>query len=206
MVVLDLPRLQPAGLAVVAHPTEGATPLPPTHPARMSSQNKMSRLFSPEWEPEDNDNCYTPPFIFDRLGLTFDLDPAAPPGGVPWVPARCYYTEFDNGLLQPWFGVVWLNPPYSKPAPWVDKLSAHGNGIALLPLDPTTKWFRQNVASADLHCFLEHRIRFRRPTPQNETSARFPSVLAAYGPEATAALRQSDLGWLVKSINRRRNT
>lgn len=28
---------------------------------------------------------YTPPAIFDRLGLRFDLDPCSPPGGLPWV-------------------------------------------------------------------------------------------------------------------------
>jgi hypothetical protein len=26
---------------------------------------------------------YTPPEIFEALGLTFDLDPCAPPGGLP---------------------------------------------------------------------------------------------------------------------------
>ena len=34
---------------------------------------------------------YTPPYIFDGLGV-FDLDPASPIGGVKWIPALQYYT------------------------------------------------------------------------------------------------------------------
>lgn len=52
------------------------------------------------------DDYYTPREVFERLGLTFDLDVCAPPGGVPWVPARRYYTTADDGLSQPWFGRV----------------------------------------------------------------------------------------------------
>ena len=35
---------------------------------------------------------YTPPHIFDGLGI-FDLDPASPVGGVSWIPALQYYTD-----------------------------------------------------------------------------------------------------------------
>lgn len=34
---------------------------------------------------------FTPPHVFEALDLTFDLDPAAPEGGVPWIPARDHY-------------------------------------------------------------------------------------------------------------------
>ncbi|GAG07374.1 unnamed protein product, partial [marine sediment metagenome] len=30
-------------------------------------------------------------------------------------PAIVGYTIGQNGLVQPWFGSVWLNPPYSAP-------------------------------------------------------------------------------------------
>ena len=59
---------------------------------------------------------YTPPHIFDGLGI-FDLDPASPVGGVAWIPALQYYTLEDDGLTSDWFGRVWLNPPYGKQTP-----------------------------------------------------------------------------------------
>jgi len=49
------------------------------------------------------DDWYTPPNIFDALGLIFDLDPCSP-GPAHWVPARKIYTKEDDGLVQPWSG------------------------------------------------------------------------------------------------------
>ena len=154
------------------------------------------RLFESEWEP-DNDTWFTPPFIFEALDLEFDLDPATPPGGVPWIPARKIYTEFDDGLLQPWQGLVWLNPPYSNPAPWIETLYHHGHGVALLPGDTSTGWFHRWVATADALCFIKDRLRFVREDRGLETSARFPSVLVGYGAEAAEAVAGCQLGWVV---------
>ncbi len=154
------------------------------------------RLFESEWEP-DNDTAYTPPLIFEALDLEFDLDPAAPPGGVPWIPANKIYTEADNGLLQPWEGLVWLNPPYSAPAPWIERLHNHGQGVALLPADTATAWFYRWVTTADALCFIRHRLRFIREDRGLETSGRFPSVLVGYGTKAAAAVADCQLGWVV---------
>src|SRR4051794_34900635 len=58
-----------------------------------------------------SDHWYTPRTIFDALGLTFDLDPCSPGPG-HWVPARRIYTQADDGLHQPWDGLVFMNPPF----------------------------------------------------------------------------------------------
>lgn len=88
--------------------------------------------------PGVNNECYTPKWIFDKLQIAFDLDVCAPE--IPTnVPAKTYYTIRHNGLIAPWFGNVWMNPPFSKPLPWVQKFMAHANGIALLPTS-TGKW------------------------------------------------------------------
>lgn len=92
-----------------------------------------------------------PPHIFTALALRFDLDVCAPPGGVPWVPCERYFTMSDDGLTQPWSGRVWMNPPYSKPAPWVDRFLSHGHGVALLPFAKSA-WFDRIWASADAVC------------------------------------------------------
>ena len=53
-----------------------------------------------------SDDCYTPRWVFDAMALEFDLDVAAPPGG-PWhVPCKRYYTAEEDGLAQPWEGLV----------------------------------------------------------------------------------------------------
>ena len=83
-------------------------------------------------EASTNDH-YTPKWVFDLLDVTFDLDVAAPVGGVPWIPALQSYSQADDGLIQPWHGLVWCNPPFSDILPWVRRLNQHGNGIALLP-------------------------------------------------------------------------
>src|SRR5688500_7536711 len=76
-------------------------------------------------------DCYTPRCLFDAIGLRFDLDLAAPPGG-PWhVPAVRYYTAEDDGLAQPWDGLVWCNPPYSAMKDWAPKWCAHPTGVLM---------------------------------------------------------------------------
>ncbi len=90
-------------------------------------------LFRAEQEVSTSDDYYTPAWIFEELGIEFDFDVAAPPGGVPWIPAKRFYTIADDGLSQPWEGRVWMNPPYSSVTPWWQRFQTHRNGIALLP-------------------------------------------------------------------------
>ncbi len=74
----------------------------------------------------------TPREIIIALG-PFDTDPCCPPV-MPWQTAEVQYTEKENGLLQEWKGRVWLNPPYGKEMPpFLKKMAAHRNGIALIP-------------------------------------------------------------------------
>lgn len=87
-----------------------------------------------------SDDYYTPPFIFEALSLTFDLDVCAPVGGVPWIPAKRSLSMIDDGLTQDWGGaLVWMNPPYSNPLPWTRKFMKHNNGIAFVPTS-SGKW------------------------------------------------------------------
>src|SRR5262249_20154979 len=47
---------------------------------------------------------------------TFDLDPCSPTSNQRTAPVRAkvHYTHEDNGLALPWFGRVFMNPPYSR--------------------------------------------------------------------------------------------
>lgn len=95
----------------------------------------QQHLFGAPQETKTSDDYYTPKWLFEAMGITFDLDVACPPEGPINVPAARYYTAADDGLAQPWKGRVWMNPPYSKPAPWVERFLNHGNGMALLPVN-----------------------------------------------------------------------
>ena len=145
---------------------------------------------------------YTPKWVFDSLGCTFDLDVCAPTGGVPWIPAKNHYALPQDGLALPWDGFVWCNPPYGKETPkWLQKMTTHGNGIALVMARTDTKWFHDHLTSADCLLFLKGRIQFVDGLQQTGGSgSTCGSVLAGYGEKATAALlKMKDKGFFVKN-------
>ena len=99
-----------------------------------------------------------------RTRHPIDLDPSSDHGH--WVPAERHYTKQDNGLLLPWSGKVFCNPPYGADVPkWVDKACREYNDgepdeiIMVLPGRPGSKWFAQ-ISDQHAICFLSHRLRF----------------------------------------------
>jgi hypothetical protein len=142
----------------------------------------------------DTDVWLTPPYIKTPLG-EFDLDPCAAIDQ-PWPTARHQYTKADNGLLKPWFGRVWLNPPYgAEAAHGLKRLAEHGNGVALIFARTETAMFFDyvwNAATAVL--FLRGRVKFHFPDGrQCPTNAGAPSALIAYGDENAETIRKSGL-------------
>jgi len=139
---------------------------------------------------------YTPPEIFEALGLEFDLDPASPsPEKVPWIPAAVHWTQYTNGLWHEWEGRVWLNPPYGSQLPeFMRRLVVHGNGMALVYARTETQWWQDSAPKADLVCFLRDRVAFIRDDGYQSRS-QMGSALLAYGAECAAALASANLGW-----------
>lgn len=87
-----------------------------------------------------SDDCYTPRWVFDAMGLHFDLDVAAPPGG-PWhVPCERYYTAEDDGLAHPWDGLIWCNPPFSKFRSWAERWSRTPHGVLMGAVQPENRF------------------------------------------------------------------
>jgi hypothetical protein len=140
-----------------------------------------------------NDEMYTPSWIFQALNTEFDLDVASPENGTGIVPAKQFYSIKDNGLVQAWNGLVWMNPPYSKPAPWIDKWLEHNNGLALLPLSGNSKWFRKLWLSECPVVLITPNTSFFDPSGLLKT-IWVGLTLWAVGPQATQILQRSNLG------------
>lgn len=162
----------------------------------------MNTLFHRGTDPKDE--WLTPPKVKEPLGV-FDLDPCSPVNR-PWATAHKHYTIEDNGLMQPWFGRVWMNPPYSNMEPWMKLLSEHGNGIALTFARTETSWFEKyGWGKADSMFFFFGRLTFYE-LPKVTTGSLFdaagrlavkgrgnagaPSVLIAYGKNNVEALHE----------------
>jgi phage N-6-adenine-methyltransferase len=129
---------------------------------------------SDEWE--------TPQEFFDALDAVFHfmLDVCA-----THVNAKCgrYYTKEDDGLLQAWSGVCWMNPPYGwEISSWVKKayessLYAGTVVVCLLPARTDTAWWHDYVIPhAENVDFIRGYLRFsgRGPAP-------LPSALVVFG-------------------------
>lgn len=141
------------------------------------------------------DEWYTPPFFFDgRLGV-FDLDPCAPENRL-WDSARHYYTKEDDGLSKPWFGRVWLNPPYRNPLirQFVEKMAKHNRGVALVfnRMD-TALWHEVIFPTASAIRILKGRLRFYTPDGREGDAAGCGSVLISWGADDAECLRGCNL-------------
>lgn len=148
----------------------------------------------------ENDEWYTPSWMFAALGVEFDLDPCSP--GVPpsSVPAKQHLTKADNGLSYRWDGSVWLNPPFSSKQAWYQRLVAHGNGIALMPARTETLDLQDYMQHASALLFLRSRIYFERGSKPGgsgtggvTTCPPFGIVLCSYGERMAEVLLQSKL-------------
>lgn len=112
----------------------------------------------------ESDEWYTPRYIFDALGLSFDLDVACPPEGPRHVPAANYF--YEGALERVWHGLVWMNPPFghqSTKVLWLQKFFEHGNGIALLPDRTSAPWWQKFAPLADAVLFVTPKVKFEMP-------------------------------------------
>lgn len=161
---------------------------------------KQKTGFTHESQNAKTVEWYTPPSIFENLNLVFDIDVCSPKGGLPWIPAKKFYSKEDDGLSQEWGGVVWCNPPYGKETgAWLNKMSKHKNGVALVFARTDCKWFHEHCATADAILFLKGRIKFVDGTGVTGGSgAGNGSMLVAWGKTGVSALKgMKDCGFLV---------
>jgi len=120
----------------------------------------------------------TPLEIIHNLGNNFDLDPC---GELDHPTAKKIYSE--DGLSKEWYGRVWLNPPYSSVGEWLERLSSHGNGVALVFARTDTKWAQRIIPKATQVFFLAKRIKFlNKDKSHPKFTAGAPSMFLNFGP------------------------
>lgn len=160
----------------------------------MTTQTAL--LFSDLIDPKQldagdaSDGWYTPPWLIEKargvLGV-IDLDPATCEAAQAVVQATAYYTEHEDGLIQLWYGRMWINPPYSAPTPWARRAIAEyqaGNINAALILTNSyteTGWW-QDVAAVATVLFFRGRLNFWHPE-KTATQNRTGQTLAYLGPD-----------------------
>ena len=124
----------------------------------------------------------TPPELIKALG-NFDLDPCAPtPETRPWETAQAHYCNRDNGLIKPWHGRVWLNPPYGgETGKWMARAATHGNVTALIfARTETIQFFESIWPKAKAVCFIKGRLSFYHVTGKKGGTAGAPSMLVTW--------------------------
>lgn len=125
-------------------------------------------------------------------GATFDLDPCCTSLSAK---APYYYTEEDDGLALPWFGRVFLNPPYSNITPWLERALEERDHyeyvLALLPACTDTSWFHELVMPYAAIAFIRGRIEFHAPRARI-ARPKTPSIWALYQGERRCSSPCSD--------------
>lgn len=144
---------------------------------------------------------YTPKWIFDAMGIEFDMDPSSPHDHETFVPATKKLTKFDDGLSQLWLGRVWMNPPYGKETgEWMSKFCQHRNGICLVFSRTDAQWFQNALDKCDAVLLLAGRISFI-PGHENKHKASRSgagSAMFACGDECVKAMHKlSDKGHFI---------
>ena len=157
-----------------------------TDPGRVAAD--LLPIFTPTIDRTDKDERFTPRWVFDALGETFDLDPASPLDAVTNVPAARVFTRADDGLSQPWSGFVWLNPPFSNSTAWADRMRAHDNGIFLGPF-ANARWTHDMIGAARV-VWLMRDFAFDHPTHAGKRSS-MPLAMYALGDRAEIAVTRA---------------
>lgn len=153
--------------------------------------------------------------IADRQG-GIDLDPCAAPdstiGDVNYTIAPDPDHEdikHQDGLAVPWFGTVFVNPPFSYKGDWLEKAVAEYDAghtdliVVVVPDSTDTKsWWHEYIAGvADYVWFRRGRLAYVDEDGERAGSPTFGTALAIYG-EPTDALLDwlSQEGHLVQTV------
>ena len=150
--------------------------------------------------PGASDEWYTPKYLFDAMGVVFDLDVAAARHHHGYVPARGY--QYTDGLESWWGeegGFVWMNPPFGGRnglGPWLDKFFEHGNGVCLVPDRTSAPWWQAAARRANAVLFIAGKVKFIRPDGSIGKSPGDGTCLMSAGDRGLDALENAAIAGL----------
>lgn len=140
----------------------------------------------------DKDNWMTPPETVADLNDALDgidLDPCA--GATTDIGDIANYRLEDDqdGLKLPWFGTVFVNPPFSYKKDWLEKVETEiqaGRVETVVVLTPdgtdTISWWHEYIAeNAEYICFREGRLDYVDPAGSDGPGATFGTAFSVYG-------------------------
>ena len=126
------------------------------------------------------DDWETPDALFNDLNqeFMFTLDPCCLPHSAK---STNYFTPKEDGLIQDWSGVVFMNPPYGRETgKWVAKAFNEAlNGcvvVCLVPARTDTRWWHSYCMRAKEIRFLTRRLTFKGGT----NKATFPAAIVVF--------------------------
>ncbi len=122
----------------------------------------------------------TPQAYFDEVAkeFVFSVDVCANKENTK---VNKFFSIEDNGLVQKWEGICWMNPPYGREiGKWIKKAyeSAKQGAtvVGLLPARTDTKWFHTYIYGKAEIRFIKGRLKFG----DCKNAAPFPSMLVIW--------------------------
>ena len=106
-------------------------------------------------------------------------------------PACHVYTKADDGLVQPWQGCVFMNPPFGGRhghLPWLQKFLEHGDGVAIVRAYTSAGWFHDLALRAESMLFPRGKTKFLRPDGSVGRDPGHGVVLLGMGERSNRAL------------------
>lgn len=165
----------------------------------MADLKESDRYFSPAWLIDA---------AIEQFG-TIDLDPCHDPDPACLIKATKVYDirKGEDGLVQPWAGKVYLNPPYSSVLPWVIRAAQHaqagGEVLALINASTDTAAWQSYVLVHGEVCLLSKRVAFGKPGSMKTTPNPMASAVVYFGSSTGAvAFRRvwSRFGTIVSKV------
>ncbi|MCY0990619.1 DNA N-6-adenine-methyltransferase [Nannocystis sp. ILAH1] len=138
----------------------------------------------------DSDRYFTPQELLDLVLAQWgaiDLDPCWDPESAVIAEKTYDIRQQQDGLLLPWSGKVWLNPPYSNTSSWIVRAAQHaaagGEVLALVQASVGSSYWRSYVWPWASVCCLSPRPKFGRPAALAATKgAMVDHAVVYYGP------------------------